>query len=653
LLQWDNLIPLIDNALVQEYTDGKTGSLLLVGDAKQSIYRWRGGLPEQFIDIYNCKNPFPAVEKKVENLATNFRSATQIINFNNSFFSYVANYFDDPVHSELYKLGNHQLPTDKQGGYVRIDFVQAENKEELSEVYSEKVINTILELKQQGFNYSDICILTRTKDDGIALGRAMMDQNIAVVSSETLLLQHSPLVSFLLNCLELRPMPDNEEAKAHMLFFLHQHLEIAEASSDFLSGFFPSTTSEFEIRLQQYAINFSLQKLNSLSLYEACEYCIIAFKLAPKADAYLDGFLNLIHEFQQQYSIAMNSFFDYWETKKDIAAISTADNMDAIRLMTIHKAKGLEFPVVLLPYADVRIYREKQAKAWYPGGEITDQFDSFLINYNKEVASYGTIGANLHEERRHKLQLDNMNLLYVALTRAVEQLYIFSQYVSADDADVPQSYNQFFIGFLRSEGLWETSKLRYEFGKNIMVHEHSRLNTVTEIIPEYYCSFPQDHNLYITSGEASLWHSEAERAIETGTVLHELMSKIITKDDLPAILADFRTTNAYSELHLTELQQMISNIVMHPDMLELFSGIDHIENERDIITAEGMLLRPDRLNLHADGTVTITDYKTGEPQATHTDQIKCYGSALEAMGYGIRELLIIYASGEGILINKL
>lgn len=652
LLQWENLMPLIENALSQEFTDGSQGSLLIVGDAKQSIYRWRGGLPEQFIDLYNCNNPFPGTEKRVENLEINFRSAKQIIEFNNSFFSHIATYFTDPVHAELYKLGNRQHTTDKEGGYVHIEFVPANNKNELHELYAEKIKHTILDLRATGFAYSDICILTRTKDDGVRLGAALLQEHISVVSSETLLLQHSPLVAFLLNCLTLRTSPDNDEAKAHLLLFLYDHLDLTEENCDFMSGFFPSDSAHFEAQLRAYGIEFSMEKIAAYSLYEACEYCIRIFQLMPLADAYLDGFLNLVHDFQQQYSAAHYSFFDYWETKKETAAISTGEGMDAIRLMTIHKAKGLEFPVVLFPYADVNIYREKTAKAWYPVNEFIDTFDTSLISYNKEVENYGTIGAALHDERRKKLQLDNLNLLYVSLTRAVERLYVFCQQVNESSSGIPQNYNQLFMSYLRSEGLWNEAQMSYGFGTAAPGSAPLESAVTNEITPEYICTFPEEHNLNITSRDASLWHSKAQLAMDTGTLLHELMSKIIHKDDLSSSLSDFTKRLPAEDKEVEKFRKISTSILNHPELSAYFSGSDRVEVERDIITSQGELLRPDRLNIYSDGSVTLIDYKTGAVQPAHKVQINTYAKALETMGYRIREKLIIYASEEEILINK-
>lgn len=653
LLQWENLIPLIDNALSQEFAAGDHGSLMVVGDAKQSIYRWRGGLPEQFIDLYNCKDPFSVSEKRVENLETNFRSCKTIIDFNNSFFQHIANFFDSSIHAELYSLGNQQNSTDKDGGYVFIEFVAAESQEELDEQYAVKVRSKIVEAQDQGFSLDEICILTRTKKDGVKLGVFLMESDIPVVSSETLLLQHSPAVLFLVDGMRLREDPDNDEVKASMLLFLHSHLDISEDIDGFMYSFFSADNLDFDTALSSYNISFDMDKVSRVSVYESCEYLLKVFKLESKADAYIYGFMNLVHDYQYHYAASQISFIDYWENKRDGAAISTSDSMKAVRLMTIHKAKGLEFPVVLVPYADVDIFKEQGAKAWYASEGISDDFETFFINYSQEVADYGPFGKLLYDERRSRLQLDNLNLLYVSFTRPIEQLYVFSKLSTKPKNDNPQNYSQFLRSYLSSIRLWEDDKLIYKFGKTERMLKVPEKAISKEICPEYFTTLPEEHDLHIASREASLWHTRAQEAIETGTQIHELMAGIRDKDDLESVITTYRQNANISEEALIHVEKMLENIITHPMLSTLFSGHQKVENERDIVTKNGELLRPDRINFNDDGSVTIVDYKTGTPKSEHREQLMGYAAAIREMGYPIKELLILYVSGETVLINKL
>src|SRR5690606_17852089 len=181
-LQWENLIPLIDNALAQKINE-ISGSLMLVGDAKQSIYRWRGGLPEQFMALYDEENPFPSQAKNILSLETNYRSREEIIDFNNQFFSFISQYFASANHQNLYIAGNRQKFNAKKGGFIKLEFIEKQRKSLNLEVYSERVHQIILEVLEKKYSPNDICILTRRKADGIALSTYLLEKGIPVISS--------------------------------------------------------------------------------------------------------------------------------------------------------------------------------------------------------------------------------------------------------------------------------------------------------------------------------------------------------------------------------------------------------------------------------------------------------------------------------------
>ena len=651
-LQWENLIPLIDNSLAQEQDD-IPGSLLLVGDAKQSIYRWRGGLPEQFIDLYNCENPFSVSEKEVVNLDINWRSCAVIIDFNNAFFTYLAKHFHRPEHAELYTLGNRQNKNDKEGGYVKLEFVEFDNKEEADPIYAERVFETVTDLLKRGFKLNDICILTRRKKEGISLGALLMEKGLPVVSSESLLLRHSPIVRFLADFLQYRNEPENEELKTNLLCFLHRHFQISESLANFLESFFPGEERDFVNTLQEYGIDLSLERTLNLTLYQCCEYALKNCDLLPKTDAYVDSFMNLVFDFEQRQTLLKQSFTDYWSIQKEKAAITIGEGLNALRLMTIHKAKGLEFPVVLFPYADVDIYYEKSAKTWMTAKDLTGDEESFRINFNKDIAEFNEEGAAIYEERKSRLQLDNFNLLYVTLTRAVEQLYIFSKKVSSEKEKDLKKYSEFFNSFLKSQNLWDENKSTYEFGTPVRQVEGMERHVATEIPLLYQTTFPEELNLQIASRDATLWQTDAEIAISAGALLHGLMENIHQKDELDETIEHFRKEAGLAESEMDQLDKMIRNIISHPDLIHYFDSDSIVVTERDIITVDGRILRPDRINFHRDNQVTIIDYKTGSKSPVHKKQLDEYADALEDMGYSVLNKLIIYTSEDKISINKL
>lgn len=653
LLQWQNLIPLIDNALSQQTVDEEQGSLMLVGDAKQAIYRWRGGLPEQFINLYGAENPFSIPEKKVLNLETNYRSCDTIIDFNNAFFSFTAAYFGNINHQDLYKIGNNQHTTQKKGGYVKFEFITPENKSEAHEQYAEKVVDTIKNVTDNGFKFGDICVLTRTKKEGILLGASLLEQEIPIISSETLLLQHSPLVQCVLDAISLHVYPENEEVKMSLLTFLHEHFEISEPKHTFFNKLLPRSPEAFEQGLNAYGITFSFEALRSISLYESCEYCIERFQLYKKADGYLLGFMDLVHEFQQQPQAGKLAFIKYWETKKDTASATSGLATNAVQLMTIHKAKGLEFPVVIFPHADVALYTERNAKTWYPWSDENNIFDEVYINFNKNIVEFGDIGASIYQERRETLELDNINLLYVTLTRAIEQLYIFSEIPKQSKAEAPKTFNDLFGAFLKERGMWNENILFAEFGSDERSLQAEKVDPIDQVSLDYLVSSPNTHDLRIVSAEAGLWDTDTETAIAIGNLLHETMALIKTTADVRIVFDALKKRAIYTPDEIQRLRKLVLSIVEQPELIHLFTASqEQVENERDIITAKEEVLRPDRLIFHENTSVSIVDYKTGIPNELHELQINSYASALEEMNFSISEKILVYVSEESIFINK-
>lgn len=652
-LQWENIIPLVDNALSQQDLQQNTGSVLLVGDAKQSIYRWRGGLPEQFMDLYGDQNPFPSVEKEVLNLGTNYRSCEEIISFNNDFFTFMSNHFEDPIHKELYISGNKQKTNAKKGGYVKFEFLEKQNKSEQNEVYAQRIYETIIDLKARDFSEKDICILTRKKDDGIFIGSYLMEKGIRVISSETLLLQTSTVVQCLVSILKLSLFPENDEAKIELLDFLHQHLSISEAKHTFFTQFLGLSIDQFEAKLQTVGIDFSFHTLQSLSLYESCEYSVRQLQLQEKADAYLFSFMDVVFEFEQQPQVTKLAFLETWEIQKDKVSIPANEGTEAVQIMTIHKSKGLEFPVVIFPFATIDVYDGKRDTVWFPvPNELSETFEETPINFSKELVNFGENGAHLYQEHHNTLALDNINLLYVSLTRAAEQLYVFTEVPSEKKGGNLTTYHDFFAAFLKQKGSWNLEQPFYEFGSADRSLRPLKEAVLLQTIPSFTATAPSDHRLKIVSLESALWDTDTQRAISEGNLLHDTMAEIASVEDIARVFSTLQERAIYPSEVLERLQKKVESITSHPELKSLFSTTTEVKMERDIITASGTLIRPDRLNFHSNSLVTIIDYKTGAPNYHHEDQINSYGAALEEMGLQVSEKILVYTHDQEIVINK-
>ena len=651
VMQWQNMIPLLDNSLSQAQTS-KEGSLLLVGDVKQAIYRWRGGNPEQFLSLIHEKSAFDTADPEIENLPKNYRSLKEIICFNNDFFSYVAQYLEDPLHEKLYLDGNKQERNEKANGYVNLEFIEGQNKEEKNQLYAEKTLAIVKQLNQSGFAYSDICVLTRKKDDGVFLSTYLMEHDISVISSETLLLENADVVKCIYNTILLSVQPTDTQTKIGVLDFLHAHFKIAVDKHSFFTSFL-EPGALFSQTLKKYDIDFDLQGVAQKSLYQGAEYIVKQFGLDKIADAYLYGFMDLVFEYQQKPQADTLGFIDFWETKRQTASIACGEDTNGVRFMTIHKAKGLEFPAVIFPYANIELYKEQEPKTWISVPNTWSQdFDQTLINYNKGIAEFNDQGAAIHTKRRQTIALDNYNLLYVTLTRAVEQLYIITERPK-EVKDSIKNFQQLFSEFLKHQGKWDDSQKVYTFGNfNPQAHGKTK-QTSKRVSPEFISSTPQGHNLHIINTKGLNSDSNIKEAIAEGNLFHDTMQEIKYHGDEVFVFQKLRRLATIREEKIAALQLKVQTVLQDPALFALFENEAQVYNERDIITKQGHTLRPDRLNFHPQtNSVTIVDYKTGTPSYDHEDQINGYATALVEMGYVIKDKILVYTN-QTILINKI
>ncbi len=647
LLQWSNLIPLIENAITQQYHDGQQGTLMLVGDVKQSIYRWRGGLPEQFMDLINNKNPF-YVEKQTINLPKNYRSKKEIVDFNNEFFTYVSKKMGSLIHQDIYKNGSKQISAQSDGGYLKIEFLDFKNKKEANSIYQKRVLDTVEELLKEGYIEKDICILTRKKSDGIIISTYLQENNINVISSETLLLKQSSNVLFLVHCLYLSLFQSHEEIKIKCLDFLY------ERSTDFSDkhSYFNSLIKDVNfVDYLKKEFNFSFEEIKLKPLFDSVEYILKRFGLEKNTDAYMVGFMDMVFDFSLKPNSSKLTFLEEWELNKEKASIVISEQINGVQQMTIHKSKGLEFPVVIFPYADLDIYKLKENKTWFSLNNKELGFKETLIDCGiNKIKEFGKEGKIIAQKQKETLELDNLNLLYVTLTRATTQLYVFSGKPSPAKDDIIKTYNQYFYEFLKEKKLLEHDKWIYEFGqkqKNSEKHHHLFLNTISHT---HHSSLLQDLDLSISSRDAFLWGTNVQEALDSGTLVHEYMQRILREEDLTLVVDDIKESITLPNKN--ELIKMLSQIVNHPDLNQLFTSSEKVEVERKIITSKGAVLIPDRLNINEAGEIIITEYKTGKYQKKHEVQINNYEVALQEMGYIISEKLLIYCSSKEIEIKK-
>ena len=645
-LQWQNLIPLTENTLVTEAKKGEKNSLMIVGDAKQAIYRWRGGKAEQFIELYEKENPF-YIEKQIENLETNWRSYSEVVNFNNHFFTHLSQLFTNKTHQNLYEIGNKQKDSGKNGGYVAISFVANETVAIASELYQEKVYEIIEKVQENGFKLADVCVITRTRKDGVAIADYLTDKNLAIVSSETLLINKSKEVQFIISFLEYVLHPNHKMAKIEMLFFLYQKLKITTSENQFYMELLALSQEDFFTALAtQYHIQFDFTLAKTLPFYELVEYVVRAFALVNESDAYIQYFLDEVLSFSQRKSTGVTGFLEHWELKKDKLSIVAPEGNDAVTLMTIHKSKGLEFPIVIFPFADDYIYKQIEPKVWFSiDKEIYGGFQEAYLNYNKNIAHYNENGSLLYQKQQSELELDTVNLLYVALTRAKEQLYIVSK-LEIDKKTGEENlkkYSGFFINYLKSIGKWQEETVDYAFGEIKKQSEETKI-LKTKALP-FISSARIDHNLAVLTKSGYLWDTAQQEAIERGNLIHLILSKIKYQRDVDMAFYELRENGILSIQQEEELLPIVKELVMHSEISTYFNEAYTIYNERVILDVNGNQLIPDRVVVKNNKAIII-DYKTGEMNPKYHQQLFKYASALQEMGFEVTKKILVYLDKE-------
>ena len=655
VLQWENLKPLLENTLASAH-----GSTMLVGDAKQAIYRWRGGKAEQFINLFNKKSiPFP-IQQHVKNLEKNYRSYPEIVHFNNEFFKYLAGkVFKNLDYSELYNNANQHITKDSIG-YVELSFLDFEKEDDRDLMYSESVFKTIETCIQNGYKLQDICVLVRKKKEGVAIANSLSQHYIPIVSSETLLINNSPEVVFTNHVLGLLIQPNNNESKIEVLNYLTSLFHIKDKHSFFVNHIDLDIRQLFK-SFEAFNIDLNSDILLQLPLYDLAETIVRSFNLVKTSNAYIQFYLDIVLDYSQKKGSDITRFLEYFNKKKESLSIISPKGQNAVQIMTIHKSKGLEFPVVIFPYAELDIYRELEPKEWL---EIDQEkyhgFKYALLNYSKDFENYNEEGKRVFYAHQSAQELDNINLLYVTLTRPIEQLYIISKKDISSKGDVNEKrFSGMFINYLKHIGIWEDSRLTYGFGmptapdsnpQCVEIPRKTDSDLDKTIMQQQFISTEKElHNIKLVTKSGFLWDTHQKDAIEKGNLIHSMMAKIKTIDDIEFVIIDFINTSMISAEQAPELKNIIIKTIEHPKLVNYFTSTNTIYNERDIISKNGLILRPDRIVINENNEAVIIDYKTGGEDKKHEQQLQTYQDALAEMNISVKKKILVYLNDDIIV----
>jgi ATP-dependent helicase/nuclease subunit A len=668
IVQWNNFKPLIDNSMAEGFDN------LVVGDVKQSIYRWRnsdwrilGTVLESMVDNSRILS---------EPLTTNWRSRSNIIRFNNKLFTIIPDQIDKSLSDEILpvsfkKLYSEAVQTDpckNDGGYVRFEFLENNDGQKWQETVLERLPIVIKSMQNKGYKASDIGIIVRDSREGGLVLNTLIDYNndhpenrgkynFNAVSNDSLLLSNSPVIIFLVSVISVINNPQDSISRAVMLrsFLMSAGNEEAEKVSlqsdrliEISRAYFPEGYEDL------------LDTSRQLPLFEATESIIKFFRLGEYSwnVPFLNIFQDYVANFTGNKNADIQSFLDWWNESGKRKSVVLPGNQDAIRILTIHKSKGLEFKVVILPFLSWNLDHipSKSPVLWVkPETPPFNYIGIVPVKYGKDLAN--TIFADSYREEKYSVYLDNINLLYVALTRARDVLYGFS-------VDNPRSENT-IAGVLKNaltaipefrdgpefslSGNYNDESRMFEFGE-IPENLKDRTDKRQFVSSGYFVSQTMESLKLKLHGE-NYFSSESQsvrKKINYGKLMHEVFEGINTPDDISRAVRKLVIEGKLAEEESSGLEKRVKDLISIPTVENWFKPDNRVLNEAGILLPSGNTRRPDRV-IFNNGLTTIIDFKFGAENSHYIEQVDQYRRLLYDMGYKDIDAFIWYVDKNKII----
>jgi ATP-dependent exoDNAse (exonuclease V) beta subunit len=634
-LQWQNILPLLDNSLSNGWFN------LIVGDGKQSIYRWRNANVKQFAQLPQLEKSEQSnvIQERAQTLArnfegrvldTNYRSLKTIIDFNNSLFDFLSNNLLSDAYKPIYS-GQAQKIKKEALGYVTINAGKVE-KDIIDDYTYDLVKQKISAALSDGFDYKDICILARKNSHGNSIANYLMQQKIPIVSSDSLLLKNNLEVNTILCYLNYLANNQDVVNAAAVINYLFQSKQISEDKFHTYLKELSNDTSLFDI-LKACGININPKQVVLNNLLDNCIAIINALNLNANGHQYIRFFLDEVNEFLVLKNSNITAFFDWWKTRSKKASMVIPENTNAVKIMTIHSSKGLEFPVVIIPYCNWTLYKINES--WVNIHNTNVGLSVGVIPLSEKVKDIG-FELELETEKQEQC-LDNLNLLYVAFTRAVERLHIITTAPLSNNFKLVSHWIDDFIAAnypVNQHHFYELGKATHKQ----LQDKHSHSNTF-DLNP---LTFTKSTN--VVQLKASYLNNtlDVEEAKQQGLMMHWVLSKIKSNGDLDAAIELAIFEGILQRGNSAELKAKLVQLLQHQELAAYYIPDINCKLEAELITENGELLRPDRIVFDTEHTVLI-DYKTGKENNTkYFRQLLKYETALVQMGYKNIKKLLVY-----------
>ena len=652
-VQWQNF-----RVLLAETMSHEQGSSLIVGDVKQSIYRWRSGDWRLLNDI---EQQFNSQQIDVLSLKTNYRSERNIVTFNNCFFRNAAN-LEYLAQKEL----NAQKADQLQKAYADVEQAIPEERESLGEVsirllpaddYQaatlKELADTIGRLTSQGITQSDIAILVRVNAFIPLIAQYFMEQmpEVTIVSDEAFRLDASPAVNLLVQALRLLIHPDDLLTKASIVKLWHSDVLREETAGNEL---LLSTVDLDTLLPDGYIGHFS--ELLTMPLYELVERLHVLFTLEHinGQSAYVCAFYDQLGTYVNENTASIDGFLQEWDETLCGKTIQS-DETEGVRIISIHKSKGLEFNYVICPFCDWQLEKQSGNILWCQPGEAPfSELPIAPIDYSQKQMM-GTIYEKdyLHEHLQNTV--DNLNLLYVAFTRACRGLYVIGRRKASSSrsalieqslplvaGELPEATLEGLeddnvpITFAYGESVAAPAVCRQQDSNNPFLQPSSPL-TVDFHHEESKVEFRQSNRSRDFVAGEDEEDEQHRNYIQTGSVLHQVFSTIRTVDDIDDALRQLQFEGVIYDEHITaeRITDMLRKRLSHPKVADWFSPRWTLFNECTILSVEDGEVhehRPDRVMTDRQEWIVV-DFKFGSPKPEYHDQVRRYMQLLASMGH--------------------
>lgn len=651
-MQWDNFKILLLEGLSQG------ADSLIVGDVKQSIYRWRNG-DWGILNALGTKDasfPFPV---HVETLKTNRRSETNVIRFNNNLFTAAVEYLN-MLHLKELQEDCHPLqrayadvaqesPRTEAKGYIKATFLEPDEEHDYTELTILSLGEEVQRLLEAGVKLNDITILVR-KNKNIPPIADYFDKtlHLSVVSDEAFRLDASQAICMLIDALRYLSNPEDKVACASLMMNYESGIKKQGGDWDSL------LTAKPEEALPEAFVT-GMETLRLMPLYELLEELFSLFKMKriEEQDAYLFSFFDAVTEYLQNNSSDLDAFIRYWNETLCNKTIPSGE-MDGIRILSIHKSKGLEFHTVLIPFCDWKLENETNNQLiWCSPTEAPfSTLDIVPVNYSSTMAE--SVYRQNYLDERLQLWVDNLNLLYVAFTRAGKNLIFWCKKGQKGTMSELLANALPQVAAREGDENWDEEE-PYESGelcpsKYTETDGHlpearkvsaNRLAQKPDKLPVHMESMRHDIEFRQSNRSADFIQGVDEeesdnRFINRGRLLHTLFSAIETEEDIDNAIDQLVFEGIIGK---PETEESIRELTHHafslPQVQDWYSGNWHLFNECDIIWQERGELhtrRPDRVMMRGNEIVVI-DFKFGKQNKKYNKQVQGYMQLLTRMGY--------------------